>query len=56
MKYLKAFINIPNPKPPIKPVRNLNLLLLNQYSYNCVIPSTNAGISNIIANINKNRE
>ncbi|AMK16284.1 hypothetical protein YLM1_1729 [Methanobrevibacter olleyae] len=44
MKYFKAFINIPNPKPPNKPVRNLNQLLLNLHPYNCVNPSTNAGI------------
>lgn len=51
MKYFNALINIPRPKPPSKPVMNLNVLLLALYSKNCVNPSIPAGINNIIVNI-----
>ena len=50
MKYFNAFTNIPKPKPPNKPVMNLNVLLLSLYSKNWVNPSIADGINNKIAN------
>ena len=49
MKYFKALISIPKPKPPSKPVMNLSELLLIRYPINCVVPSSAAGINNSIA-------
>ena len=44
-----ALKQIPSPIPARNPVINLKVLLLSLKSKNCVIPSKNVGIINIIA-------
>ena len=46
-------MSIPKPNPPIKPVMNLNVLLLSLYPFNCVNPSIAEGINNIAANVSR---
>ena len=53
MKYFNAFTNIPKPKPPNKPVINLNTLLLSLYPKNCVKPSIAVGTNNNTAKTSK---
>ena len=52
MIILKKIIS---PIPPIKPVINLKVLLLSLRSNNCVKPSIDTGINNIIDSINNSK-
>lgn len=49
MKYFNAFMSIPKPNPPNRPVMNLNVLLLSLYPFNCVKPSIADGNNSNIA-------
>lgn len=48
MKKDMNLANITKPIPPIRPVMNLNLLLLSLIPINCVVPSRNIGNISII--------